>query len=391
MLNSLSPGRRTAAGIIAGGLAALALSAPAADAAPELYGVEVDAIVETTYSGHENTPTFEHDASVALSTHVTAGFLAVIDRAEGGRIVGATGEDQHTATTSGTITTREREYSADWDDWYERGTDCTGGGQNKNDEGRTSLSPDPLTPLVGASLVLNLADRLLVSADCTDTGRDGGAGPRSFALSSPLPEDPFSGGYGPLAVRFDLPAEATAAGKVIQLFEGPAEGHAAYCPEELAERAHKQACKVTFRGTITLTKTTTAPPPLPPVVPPVPGDVPIVRPTRPAADPAAERKPLLPRQQARLGAGASRLSFRAGCSGGCDGTASIRIAGRPRTVATIRLRVPRGASARTVQVTIPKSARRTLRRARGAVVVVALKDRASRRTSKVTLKLAVAS
>ncbi|HST41059.1 MAG TPA: hypothetical protein VLK58_16210, partial [Conexibacter sp.] len=244
---------RTGAALFAAGLATLACAGPAS-AATEMYGVEVDATVETSYTGESHSTSFEHDSALATSTRVTAGFLAVIDRAEGGRILGATGEDQHTATTSGSITTREREFEPDYNDWWERGTECSGAGQNKNDEGRTSLRSDPLTPLVGATLILNLADTLLVDVTCRDTGRHGGAGPRSFTLTSPIPEDEFSEPFGPLAVSFDLPEEATRAGKVIQLFEGPAQGHAAYCPQTLDEQPHRKSCTVRFRGTITMTK-----------------------------------------------------------------------------------------------------------------------------------------
>lgn len=386
---AVGPGpRRASAALAAAGLAALAFAAPAAAGSNELYGVEVDAVVETAYTGEAQTPALEHSSSLALSTHLKAGFLASIDRDAGGRIVGATGEDQHVATTTGTITTHEREFAPDWNDWWERRTECTGGGENRNDEGRTSLRPDPLTPLVGASLVLNLADDLLVNASCTDTGRNGGAGPRSFQMRSPVPADEF-GPAGPLAVTFQLPAEATRAGKVIQLFEGPAAGHAAYCPEDLAERPYKKSCKVTFHGTVTLTKVDGAQTPR--ADPPVGG-------TPGTDDDLLE--PLVPaKQRGRLDRTASRLTFRAACPGGCTGTASIRLPvsstgpraaarKRMRTVATLRFSVPRSATAATVRLSIPKRARRPLLRARGAVVALSLTDRVGRGTTKATLKLA---
>lgn len=370
--------------------AALAVTAPAQAATPEMYGVEVDAVVETSYSGSESRPDFEHDSAVALRTRVRAGFLAVIERAEGGRIVGASGEDQHVATTTGTIETREREFTPEWNDWWERSTSCTGAGEAKNDEGRTSLRPDPLTPLVGAALVLNLADKLVVDVTCTDTGRNGGAGPRAFTLLSPLPEDELTTPGGPLAVEFDLPAEATAAGKTIQLFEGPAAGQATHCPAELAERAHMKSCRVTFRGTIAFTRDSSADDLLAPLVP--------------------------AKQQAKLEKRGTSLTFRAACPSGCRGTAAIRVPagghgkasgvaagaevrGAPiggtaaraasaklRTLATIRVSVPKSARARAVKVAVPREARKALLRTRGAVVALTLKG--GGRTTRVTLRLA---
>ncbi|MDW5596822.1 hypothetical protein VSS74_20920 [Conexibacter stalactiti] len=387
--------RRAGTALLAAGLASLACAGPAAAAGIELYGVEVDAIVETSYSGESHSTEFEHDASLATSTHVTAGFLASIDRAAGGRIIGATGEDQHTATTTGTITTREREFDDNADDWWERATECRGAGQNKNDEGRTSLRADPLTPLVGASLILNLADELLVDVTCTDTGPNGGAGPRSFTLNSPIPEDELSGVNGPLAVSFDLPEEATRAGKVIQLFEGPAEGQAAYCPETLAEQPYLKRCTVRFRGTITLEKVSLDQP-QPPVTPPPVTPPPVAVPPAPAPPTTAPERSqpsatVPAKQRARLDAKGARLTFRAACPAGCTGSATIRVPGarpkKPRTLAAIRLQLPRAAQARTVALTVPKRARKQLLRSRGAVIVVALKDRVSGRTTTTTLKV----
>lgn len=395
---------RAAALAAAAGLTTLAVAAPAQAASPEMYGVEVDAVVETAYTGSESRPDFEHDAALSLQTRVRAGFLAIIERDAGGRITGATGEDQHQATTTGTIETREREFAPEWSDWWERATNCTGAGEAKNDEGRTSLRPDPLTPLVGASLVLNLADKLTVDVTCTDTGRNGGAGPRAFTLLSPVPDDVLEAPSGPLAVAFDLPAEAAAAGKTIQLFEGPAGGQASYCPADLAERAHMKSCRVTFRGTITFTRDRSA-------EPRVPsggggggtGDGGSRTPTR-APDDDDLLAPLVPaKQQAKLDRKASSLTFRAACASGCRGTAAIRVpargagkasgatAGRAaaaklRTLATIRVTVPKSGSARTIKVAIPKRARKTLLRTRGAVVALTLKG--GGRTTRRTLKLA---
>lgn len=390
------------AAVAAAGLSVLAVAAPAQAALPEMYGVEVDAVVETSYTGSESRPDFEHDSALALTTRVRAGFLALIERDATGRIIGASGEDQHAAHTTGTIETREREFAPEWSDWWERATSCTGAGEAKNDEGRTSLRPDPLTPLVGASLVLNLADKLVVDVGCTDTGRNGGAGPRAFTLLSPVPDDVLEAPRGPLAVAFDLPAEATAAGKTIQLFEGPVAGQATYCPPELRERAHMQSCRVTFRGTITFTRDRSAEPRAPAggggggETPRTPGRAP--------NDDDDLLAPLVPaKQQAKLDRKASSLTFRAACTSGCRGTAAIRVpargagrapgapAGRAaaaaklRTLATIRVTVPKSARARAIRVAIPRQARKTLLRSRGAVVALTLKG--GGRTTKTTLKL----
>ena len=382
---------------VAAGLAALTVGAPSAVAATEFYGVEVDATVRTTYAGSSDDPRLEHESSLSTSTRVTAGFLAVIERVPGGRIVGAAGEAQHDATTTGTIATREREFHASSNDWYERATSCTGAGPNRNDEGRTSLREDPLTPLVGASMILNLADRLDVNMDCTATGRHGGAGPGSFSLSSPLPEDPLNEPGGPLSVSFDLPEEATRAGKTIQLFRGPADGQAAYCPKALDEQAHRRSCRVTFEGTITLTRQDlggtppSTPAPGGPTVP-TPGT-----PTRPAPSPGTGTpKPTTPAtpsvpagQRALLGG--SGLRFRATCPTACTGTATVRVpvagrTGRTRTVATVPVTVGAGSRARTVRVTLPRTARRVLARTTGATVVVALRPKGGR-VARTTLKV----
>jgi hypothetical protein len=59
---------------------------------------------------------------------------------------------------------------------------------------------------------------------------------------------------------------------------------------------------------------------------------------------------------------------------------------RTRVLARIPLAVPAGPGARTVRVAIPRAARRTLRRATGASVVVALGPKGGRRTTT-TLKI----
>lgn len=393
--------RRSALLVAGTGLATLAVAAPSAVAAPEYYGVEVDATVRTTYAGSSDDPRLEHASSLSTSTRVTAGFLAVIERAAGGRIIGAAGEAQHDATTTGTSSTREREFHASSNDWYERARSCTGAGRNRNDEGRTSLREDPLTPLVGASMILNLADRLDVNMDCTDTGRHGGAGPGSFSLSSPLPEDPLNDPGGPLSVSFDLPEEATRAGKTIQLFRGPAEGRAAYCPQALDEQAHRTSCRVTFEGTITLTRQDlgggspgpTHPGEQVPAGPTSPAGPGVPRPTQPAAGTAGPTVPAVPRVPATQSAvlGGSGLRFRATCRTACTGTARVRVPakggkGRARTLATVPVTLAAGARSRTVLVRLPARIRRALARTKGATVLVALRPQGGR-TARTTLKV----
>ncbi|MFA4928215.1 MAG: hypothetical protein WC558_06840, partial [Patulibacter sp.] len=275
-----SPLPRVVAGAATTALTILAVASPTAASAfaIDMYDVEVDATVETTYTGDATSTQLEHHAALIASTRLTSRFLASIERAADGRIIGANGADHHVASTSATVTTTEREYDPDWNDWWQRGTTCTGAGENRNDRGRTSLISDPLTPLVGAAFTLNLADELEVALHCTDTGRNGGAGPRSFSIESAL-SDEIGGPNGPLAVDFDLPPEATAAGKVIQRFEGPAAGREGYCPTSLAEQPYMTSCRVRFSGTISLTKirlgdptadVTGAPSPVvPPGAPPV--------------------------------------------------------------------------------------------------------------------------
>jgi hypothetical protein len=399
-----------AAGTLASaGLATLVLAGPAA-AAPEYYGVTVDGTVRVSYAGHADEPLFKHDSTLSTSTRVTSGFLAIIERA-GGKIVGATGGHMHDATTTSNVTVVEKR----WDtlggtDWYQYGHTCSGTVWNKNDEGRTQLRPDPLTPLTGAGLILNLADKLEVqTTNCQTTGRDGaGGGPGDFTIESPIDEDDDFGPTGPLAVPFHLPVEATTAGKTIQLYEGPVAGHADYCPPELKERSSTTQCRVTFQGQITFERTDLAGRPDAP--PPTPAPTPAPAP-QPAPGPQPQPSdddllaPLVPTaQKARLDAQGAKVSFRAACPAGCSGTATIRVpkaakakgrtttiaAKKPgaRTLATATFTVAKSAKALTVRVTIPKKVRAALRRATGATVVLALKDRGTKRTTKATLKLA---
>lgn len=383
--------------LAAAGLASLVLAAPAAADQFEYYGVTVDATVHTHYIGHESSAEIRHDSSLSLDTQVRSGFLAIVERAPGGRILGASGEDQHAATTTGTGTWLQREYDADYDDWYDYGSSCRGAGAARNDEGRTRLLSDPLAPLVGGALILNLADELTVEMACERTGRHGGAGPSSFRIESALPEDELSGVWGPLAVQFDLPEEAATAGKTIQLFEGPPQGHAAYCPSGLAGQAYTRECRVTFRGTITLEPTDlgigrrTPEPPAPPA-PPAPAPVPAPAP-RPAPTPGLDDDllaPLVPAtQSASLNRSGSEVAFKAACPAGCAGTATLRLLrGRRRTLAVVRFAVGRSARPRTVRLTVPRRARGALRSARGATVKLVLRDRRSGRRVTRTLKLA---
>jgi hypothetical protein len=399
-----------AAGALASaGLATLAVAAPAS-ASPEYYGVTVDGTVQVSYTGHAREATYEHDSSLSTSTRVTSGFLAVIERA-GGKIIGATGGEHHNATTTSNMTVTERRWDHLGDrDWYQYGETCSGTVWNKNDVGRTSLRPDPLTPLTGAGLVLNLADVLEVDlSGCQTTGRDGrGSGPGDFTIESPVSEDDEFGPTGPLAVPFHLPAEATTAGKTIQLYEGPVAGHAGYCPTELKERSSTQSCKVTFRGTITFERTDLGSAPEAPPAPPLPSPAPQPAP-RPAPQPEPSDDdllaPLVPKAQtAKVGAKGASVTFRAACPAGCTGTATIRVASskarsratariakKPagtRTLATVKFTVAKSATARTVRVAVPKKVRAKLRKAKGATVVLALKERGTKKTTKATLKLA---
>lgn len=361
------------------------------------YDVAVDATVLTTYTGAARTATIDHQTSLSTSTEVKATFLASIERDAAGRIVGASGEEHHTATTTGTSTTHEREFASQWNDWWERDRSCVGAGQNKNDVGRTSVRPDPLTPLVGASLTLNLADTLLVGLTCSDTGRHGGAGPGSFVIESAVSDDPADR-LGPLATTFSLPPEATSAGKVIQFFEGPAAGEETYCPEALADQEHRMACRVSFRGTISLTKVELGGPAGPPVSDVLPPALPIVPSgAGPTGGVISSRRPSVPStQRLRLAGRGSRFSFRAACAGGCSGSATIRVPAASssksksksmRRVAVVRVAVPKGLTTKSVRVMVPRAARRTLDDTRGAVVDLELRDRANGRTTKTRLKL----
>jgi hypothetical protein len=399
-----------AAGALASvGLTSLALAGPAS-AAPEYYGVTVDGTVEVTATAHADEPKLQHDSSLSTSTRVTSGFLAIIQRA-GGHIISASGGDQHDATTTSTASSTERRWDHIGDqDWYQYGRSCSGTVWNKNDVGRTTLAPDPLAPLTGAGLVLNLADVLEVElSGCQQTGRDGvGSGLGNFRIESPVSEDDDFGPTGPLAVPFHLPTEATTAGKTIQLYEGPVAGHADYCPQALKEFSYLKTCRVTFKGTITFERTdlgiTPDAPPAAPAPAPAPAPKPAPKPV--PADDDDLLAPLIPQaQKARVDAKGAEVSFRAACPQGCTGTATILVPAsskaatraatpiakkraRTRRLATVTFTVAKSPKARTVRVTVPKKVRAKLRRAKGATVVLALKDRGTKRTSKATLKLA---
>jgi hypothetical protein len=89
--------------------------------------------------------------------------------------------------------------------------------------------------------------------------------------------------------------------------------------------------------------------------------------------------------------GGSRLTFRASCPTACAGTATVRVPvrgrrgakARMRVLATLPVRVAAGPDARTVRLTIPRRVRRTLTRATGATVHVALRPTGGRRTTVV--------
>ncbi|WP_026910911.1 hypothetical protein [Patulibacter minatonensis] len=207
----------------------------------------------------------------------------------------------------------------------------------------------------------------------------------------------MEGKLGPLGVDFALPPEATAAGKVIQLFEGPAAGQPAYCPTALDEQPHRTACRVTFRGTITLTKVdpfggggTTGTTPTPANQPAGPARPGTTTPPR-AGTGTAPGRPSVPKGRARLQAGGRSVAVRVTCPGACSGTATFRVPARGtkagRKLAAVRVRVPKRSGTRTVRVPVPRAARAALRRTPDATVVLALRGATGPATTA-TLRIA---
>jgi hypothetical protein len=250
--------------------------------------------------------------------------------------------------------------------------------------GRSTLMPDLLTPLDGSeALVIRATDDIAPAWECTGELT---LGPGGFDTSSIL-GDP---GDGPMDAQFTLPPEAIGQGKVIQLVSGAPDTADQRCPgwdERTVE------CTGGWEGQLTFTRvgSDAAPAPvidddlLAPLVPPAPPSPPQIT--------VDDLAPLVPPAKARLSRSGKTVSFSAGCSAGCRGTAALtvgpaggRAAAAARTVARLRFKLAPGAP-RTVTLRLPARARKALRRARRGTLAVTLRPPAgAARTVKLALK-----
>ncbi|HEY1277729.1 MAG TPA: hypothetical protein VGF25_22670 [Thermoleophilaceae bacterium] len=196
-----------------------------------------------------------------------------------------------------------------------------------------------------------------------------------FATALSLADLPATGlGYGPFDLVFDLPAEATSQGKVIQLVrrDVPKE----QCP---LNSQYSDACTLQIEGTVTFTRTGTHSGQPAPPTPPGDGGDDDDPPTPPVEDEGELLTPLVPGKTARLrGTRAARFTLR--CPAGCTVTARVYAAGhsptaaRRRPLATRRLTLAAG-RAKRVEIRFGKSARRAIKRSGGIRVELAARPR----------------
>ena len=245
---------------------------------------------------------------------------------------------------------------------------------------RAALGAQLLTPLDGSeALVVRAADAVEVEWSCTGDplGTDGDGMTIPVAL-----------GEGPFDAEFTLPREAIGMGRIIQVVQGAPE----HADQRCVSQDDRSTCSGGWTGTVTFDRTrleTVADPPSP-------ATEDDLAPLVPAPITPDDLAPLVAPRRAALDAKASTLSFRAGCAGGCTGTAALSLpaagraasAARTRRLATMRFRVPAGAP-RTVRLRVPRGARRKLRGARRASLAVALRPLAGGAARRSSLSIRI--
>ncbi|HEU4975914.1 MAG TPA: hypothetical protein VFT50_12545 [Baekduia sp.] len=208
-------------------------------------------------------------------------------------------------------------------------------------------------------------------------------------------------GHNPFDIDFQLPRDIIGMGYVEQLIPTTTIVGAA-CPGWIDDQTTE--CKLEWHATIKLTKlwekaapssggSTDAGQQAQQPQPPAPDDdllVPLVpdKPTPPESDDDL-LVPLVPQGKASLSKDGGKASFSVSCSAGCSGTATltagtgrggVRAARAAKALARTRFTVPKGAT-RRVTLKLGAKARRAVRRAHGARIVVRTTS-AGRRSTK---------
>ena len=254
------------------------------------------------------------------------------------------------------------------------------------------------------TLNMRLVESLPTQFTCTNFGEGPGA---DLAYNgNPFPDAVFD-------AQFTLPHEAIGMGKIIQnISAAPAQRSPQFCP---GKDGHTTACEFNWTGQLTFTKVAEwqygieTPGQEPPVDPRAEaiskavaqyGQEPPVDPRADAISKAVAQygqEPVDVRAQIISDAVAQygrEIQFKAGCSGGCTGTAVITPGSGPtpkayaaarKALAKLRFEIPAG-KPRVIKLKLTPKARAALRRARNAKVHITLKPR-SGPTRKVTLKL----
>ena len=188
-------------------------------------------------------------------------------------------------------------------------------------------------------------------------------------------------GQNPFDIAFDVPRDIIGMGSIQQL--DPARTiEGVRCPGYIQDETI--SCKLQWSAKITLTKLwekpiagTTAPPPPPPVLTPDTDDDLLV--------------PLVPNGKAKLRRDASKATLSVTCPAGCTGTATLSAAGRgarasASALARTRFRVSAGATKR-VTIKLRPRARRAVRRAGAARIVVRTLSGGRSTTRRLTVRV----
>ena len=361
---------------------AAALPSPAAAAVEHEYVAHIDVTSTHKHVQSENTPEKNRNAMTSLSTRFVVDAPLTF---RNGQMTYPQGRVPVTETTNGTA---ESIYHDDWRDGFSNCTALT----RSNPTGHAAIEQDLIAPLDGSeALNVRVTDGLTVEWDCSRISQQATFGDGGFHIDDEL-------GYGAMDVKFSLPKESIGMGKIIQLISGPPAPAAGFCPDE---NETTTSCSLRWEGQMTLTKVATRTVPdwpaggepidegddlIAPLVPP--------KSSTPSIDEGDDLiAPLVPPSKASVDAKGRTVSFRAGCSGGCTGTAVLtagagaRAAAMRKPVATLRFKVPAG-RVRTVRLTLPRKARSALRRAGRGTLAVTLKPKsgAAKRT-KLALRL----
>jgi hypothetical protein len=359
-------------------VAAAALPSPAAAAVEHVYTAKMTVTTQYDNVQSERTATSSRSAQTTLSTTFTTDVSPLIFR--NGRLWLPMGNMPVTERTTGSAESIYR------DDWRHHDSNCDAVPE-PNPSGRSYVEADLISPLDGSErLVMRVTDSLSVDWDCSESGSFASYPQGGFSIDAPM-------GEGGMDVTFDLPQEAIGKGQIIQLIDGPPAAAGDFCPDLDESSTH---CSFSWTGQLELRKieTRTVPdwtaptddgddliaPLVPQPAPPKPTPAP--RPHTPPTDDGDDLiAPLVPASKASVKG--AKVSFRAGCTSGCAGTAVLtagggagaRAAAKRRPLATLRFRVPAGAP-RTVTLKLPAKARKALRRAKRGTLAVTLRPKA---------------